>query len=213
MTLALVAACGHGAGNGLGTTDGGGRVDGGGGPRDTNGGDAPGSPDPDGGSPGTDGGSPGTDGGSPGTDGGSPGIDAGGTSTHPMTESGTVSCWSVGGFQAVYHDQPAHIVVTLSDGDGIGDIVTTADVTIVGHYGALYQVGQRPLISLGDSGCCETTVKVPIYYDDFVAAGQAVGGPDTQFWSAYATFHDHGGTSIVARCDDEWFLDDAYYGN
>jgi hypothetical protein len=130
-----------------------------------------------------------------------------------LTELGKVSCWSVGGFQAVYHDEPAHIVVTLSDGDGIADIDTTADVTILGHDGALYDVGPRPLISLGDTGCCVTNVKVPIYYDDFVAAALAVGGSDTEFRSAYATFHDHGGSTIVARCDDEWFLDDAYYDN
>jgi len=134
-----------------------------------------------------------------------------GASTHAMTELGEVSCWSVGGFMAVYHDQPAHIVVTLQDQDGIADIETTAAVTIVGKYGATYDVGPRPLISLGNTGCCDTTVKVPIYYDDFIAAGQAIGGPDG-FWSAYATFRDHTGTSIVARCDDEWFLDDAYYG-
>jgi hypothetical protein len=204
-TLLLVigaSACGHGPGDALGQSDGGGngRGDSGGGYRDANGGsDASGSLGPDGGSSGPDGGALGPDGGA--------------TSTHPLTELGTVSCWSVGGFQAVYHDQPAHIVGTLSDGDGIGDIDTTADVTIIGHYGALYAVGPRPLISLGDSGCCVTSVKVPIYYDDFVAAGQAVGAPDTEFWSAYATFRDHGGSTIVARCDDQWFLDDAYYGN
>ena len=191
------SACGHA----FGQSDGGnGRGDSGGGDRDASGGsDA--------------GGSLGSDAGSSGPDGGTLATDSGATSIHPLTELGTVSCWSVGGFQAVYHDQPAHIVVTLSDGDGIGDIDTTADVNIIGHYGALYDVGPRPLISLGDSGCCETSVKVPIYYDDFVAAGQAVGGPDTEFWSAYATFRDHGGTTVVARCDDEWFLDDAYYGN
>ncbi|MEO6772855.1 MAG: hypothetical protein ABI467_07515 [Kofleriaceae bacterium] len=41
---------------------------------------------------------------------------------------------------------------------------------------------------------------------------------DSEFWSAYATFRDHGGTTIVAwrgapRRADDWFLDDAYYGN
>lgn len=132
-------------------------------------------------------------------------------STHPMTEVGQVSCWSVGGFMAVYHDQPAHIVVTLQDQDGIADIVPTADVVIIGKYGATYAVGPRPLESLGDTGCCETTVKVPISYDDFIAAAQAIQADG--FWSAQATFHDHTGTTIVARCDHEWFLDDAYYGN
>lgn len=197
--LFVVGACGHGPRDATGQNDGGdhGRSDGGG-DRDAN--------------VGSDAGSLGPDGGSTGLDGGTVAIDAA-SSTHPMTGVGTVSCWSVGGFQAVYHDQPAHIVVTLSDGDGIADIDTTADVTIIGHYGALYTVGPRPLISLGDTGCCVTTVKVPIDYDDFIAAGQAVGGPDTQFWSAYATFHDHTGASLVARCDNEWFLDDAYYGN
>jgi hypothetical protein len=196
-TLLLVVGCGHGPGNN--------QSDGGGNGRGDSGGDRDASTSSDAS------GSLGSDAGSSGLDGGTLAPDSG--STHPLTELGMVSCWSVGGFQAVYHDQPADIVVALSDGDGIGDIDTTADVTIIGHDGALYDVGQRPLISLGDTGCCITSVKVPIYYDDFIAAGQAVGGPDTEFWSAYATFRDHGNSTVVARCDDQWFLDDAYYGN
>ena len=194
--LLAVGACGHGSGNALGDGGRNGRVDSGSGDRDASSGSDAGSLDaalliPDAGVV----------------------VPDAATSTHPLTELGSVSCWSVGGFQAVYHDQPAHIVVTLSDGDGIGDIETTANVMVPGHDGALYDVGPRPLISLGDTGCCVTSVKVPIYYDDFIAAAHAVGGPDTQFWSAYATFRDHGGTTIVAHCDNEWFLDDAYYGN
>jgi hypothetical protein len=198
----LLCACGHhGPGDSFGQSDGGAHDDDGGGDRDAS--------NRDGGSSGHDGGV--LDGGLA-HDGGTQFMDAA-TSTHPLTEIGMVSCWSVGGFQAVYHDQPAHIGVALYDGDGIGDIDTTADVVIPGHYNALYDVGPRPLISLGDSGCCNTTVKVPINYDDFKAAGQAVGGPDTEFWSASATFRDHAGNTIVARCDDEWFLEDAYYGD
>jgi hypothetical protein len=201
MLIVGASACGHGPGNTSGQSDGGAnsRSDSGD-YRDANGG--------------SDGsGSLGTDAGSSVHDGGALGSDAGAMSTHPLTELGMVSCWSVGGFQAVYHDEPAHIVATLSDGDGIADIDTTADVTILGHDGALYDVGPRPLISLGDSGCCVTNVKVAIYYDDFVAAALVVGGSDTEFRSAYATFHDHGGSTIVALCEDEWFLDDAYYDN
>ena len=127
-------------------------------------------------------------------------------STTPISQAGDSDCWSDGGFGYVRPDAPGYVVATLTDPNGVDDIVMTADMVI---YGASnYAVGTSPLISLGQTGCCTITVKAAVTYDDLVETANAVGGPpDGEFWGGQATFHDSQGNATVATCtgdQTEW---------
>ena len=121
------------------------------------------------------------------------------TSTAVLTQYTSRSCWSWGGFGTVRPDAPAHVIGFVEDVDGVGDIVMQAEVTILGAAGAEFSLGSRTLESLGDTGCCRRTTKVPIDYTDFVAAAQSISA-DTM-WGVRVVYRDLGGHMTSAVCD------------
>jgi hypothetical protein len=116
------------------------------------------------------------------------------------------SCQSFGGFGAVHRNSPAKLWGFLDDQDGLADLATVAEVVIVGD--GTYALGDRPVASLQDDGCCRRVGEVVITYDDFVAAAGAGIAPDG-FWGVEVTFRDLGGNTTTAICDGGagWYLD------
>jgi hypothetical protein len=138
-------------------------------------------------------------------------MDGGSSGAQQLRQYSSRSCWSWGGFGSVRPDAPAHIVAFLEDLDGIADIATSAEVFILGDGGMRYSLGQVGFTSLGDTGCCQRAAKVPITYDDFLAAAQVI---DTStMWGAEAVFRDSAGHTTTATCVNQWRLSSTPIGS
>ena len=122
------------------------------------------------------------------------------------TQYASRSCQSFGGFGAVHPNSPAKLWAFVDDQDGLADLAEVADVIILGD--GTYSLGDRPVESLEDSGCCRRAGQVEITYDDFVAAAGAGIAPDG-FWGVQVIFRDLGGNTTSATCTGAagWYLD------
>jgi hypothetical protein len=115
-----------------------------------------------------------------------------------LSQYSSRSCWSWGGFGTVRPDAPAHVLGFLEDPDGVADIATTGEVIILGD-GAQFSLGQRALETLDETTCCRRATKVPITYDDFVAAAQVIDAG--AMWGVRVIYRDLAGHTTVAVCD------------